>query len=71
MGDDLQKQEEMDGELQQLRQEFKVREKLEQTIEPRLNERIMRLKRGFPKEFEPAMMKALVEQSREKTQQIR
>lgn len=71
MGDDLQKQEEMDGELQQLRQEIKVREKLEQNVEPILSERIMRLKREFPREFGPAMMKALEEQSRENPQQIR
>lgn len=71
LGDELQKQDQLDGELQQLRQEIKVREKLEQNVEPILSERIMRLKREFPREFGPAMMKALAEQSKENPEEIR
>lgn len=71
IGDDLDKQDELDQELSKLRQEIKVREKLEQNVEPILTERIMRLKREFPQEFGPAMMKAIEQQAQEQPEQLR
>lgn len=70
IGDELKQQSNLDRELKALEQEIKVKQKLEQNMEPVLAERFMRLKRDFPREFGAAFTKTLQKQAEENPQEI-
>lgn len=70
IGDELAHQQSLDRELRALEEEIKVKQKLEQNMEPVLAERFMRLKRDFPREFGAAFTKTLQKQAEENPQEI-
>lgn len=70
IGDELQQQNALDRELKALEEEIKVKQKLEQNMEPVLAERFMRLKREFPREFGPALAKTIKKQAEENPQEL-
>jgi|AACY02.3.fsa_nt_gi hypothetical protein len=65
LGEEQAQQAEMERELQRLKEEITVREKLEQNLEPILAERFLRFRREFPQEYRQLLQDLLMQELRE------